>query len=160
MRSCSRLRPDYCRDFNIIDQVKGNFCPVMSLAFPTCVFKNFFIRFDEDLTTAEDYDFLMRCVSICGVKNIKQVVAIYRKWRNYENSSTCEAKDKWIYNHNKINKKMASIPFVLFKNDLISLSKENNMDFIISKIEALENSNSWKITAPLRFIINFLKRFF
>ena len=155
MRSCSRLKNDYCRDFDIIDQLKINFCPIMSLAFPTCVFKNFFIKFDEDLTTTEDYDFLMRCVSVCGVRDIKQVVAIYRKWRNYENSYTCETRDKWIENQNKINEKIKLMPFILFKSDLesINLTKENIISKLVSKIKKLRDS-----TSPLRDIINFLKR--
>ena len=100
----------FCTDFFLIDELTRNYCPLMSLAFPSYAFKVLNVRFDEELTTTEDWDFLMRMAFICGVENEKAVTSVYRNWLNTENSQTLHKKEEWNQNYEKIVERFKTIP--------------------------------------------------
>ena len=89
----------YCREFSIENEMTMNFCPLMGQCFPLYAFRELDIKFDESLDTTEDWDYLMRCAAICGVVDIKHVVAIYRLWKGAENSHTEHSKKIWDDNY-------------------------------------------------------------
>jgi hypothetical protein len=96
----------YFKNFDWEKQYEINYCPAHSLAFPTYAFNNLGIRFDESLSTTEDWDFLMRTVEVCGVFDIQEATGIYRIWIDAENSSSLHSKEEWNENYKKIKKKM------------------------------------------------------
>ena len=102
LATASAIRNIYCKDFEFVTQLSQNFCPTMSLAFPSYVFSLFGVRFDETLSTTEDWDFLMRCAFFCGVSNSPTVTSIYRKWVNAQNSNTLHNKEEWNKNYRAI----------------------------------------------------------
>ena len=88
LRACGAPKPFYCSNFSWLSQLQSNSCPTLSLAFPSYLFQEYGFRFDEMLTTVEDYDFLQRTAHIAGVVDAPVITSIYRKWENVENSST------------------------------------------------------------------------
>lgn len=100
----------FCRDFSISDELTVNSCPLLTLAFPSYAFNIFNIRFDETLTTTEDWDFLMRTAFVTGVANIPVSTCIYRNWLNTENSQTLHSKSEWNTNYHKIVERFKSTP--------------------------------------------------
>lgn len=102
----------YCCDFIMNNQVVYNNCPIMTLAFPAYAYKKLGIKFDETLTTTEDWDFLMRASFVCGVCDSKNVTSIYRFWKNVTNSQALHNEDEWKENYKKIqrNFKKSYIP--------------------------------------------------
>lgn len=108
LATASAIRNIYCKDFEFVTQLSQNFCPTMSLAFPSYVFSIFGVRFDETLSTTEDWDFLMRCAFICGVSNSQTVTSIYRKWVNAQNSGTLHNKEEWNKNYRAIQNRFLS----------------------------------------------------
>lgn len=102
--SISGFNNVYCRDFLIHNQIIYNNCPIMSLAFPAYSYKKFGIKFNEELNTTEDWDFLMRTSFICGVCDSPTVTSIYRFWKNIQNSQTLHNQDEWIENCKNIQK--------------------------------------------------------
>ena len=108
VRACSSLNPMYCEPFSWPRQMHCNNCPPVGLAFPTAVFQQLGIIFDETLTTTEDWDYLQRVAILSGVTDIKTVTCIYRWWVNTESSQTVHSKTEWSYNCELIHKKMRS----------------------------------------------------
>lgn len=110
--SISAFNNVYCRDFIMKNQIVYNNCPIMSLAFPAYSYKKLGIKFNEELNTTEDWDFLMRTAFVCGVCDSKNVTSIYRFWKNVQNSQTLHDEDEWTENCKKIQRgfKKFSIP--------------------------------------------------
>ena len=104
---------EFCRDFVLRDELKSNVCPPVSLAFPAYSFHENGIRFDETLTTTEDWDFLVRTALLTGVSNNKTPTSIYRLWRNAENSKTMHSEIEWEDNYCTILKKFNDCPVVI-----------------------------------------------
>jgi glycosyltransferase involved in cell wall biosynthesis len=105
----------YCVDFNLLKQLSLNFCPTMSYACPSYTFQKLGIRFNENLTTTEDWDFLMRTAFISGVSDSSQVTSIYRIWKNSENSQTVHSNQEWKVNEKIIKHQFNQTPIVLPK---------------------------------------------
>lgn len=120
-RACGIIDNVYCRDFNYIAQLSNNFCPVMSLAFPAFAFQKMGIKFDETLTTTEDWDFLMRTVAICGVANSSEVTSLYRRWINLHNANTQHSANEWRRNYEQIRLKMSRDYLLLAPEDVSAL---------------------------------------
>jgi glycosyltransferase involved in cell wall biosynthesis len=103
----------YCEDFDFLRQANFNNCPSMGLAFPAEVFRDYGLRFDETLTTYEDWDFLMRSCQICGVVNTGIPTSIYRLWEGAENSYSAHCQDEWEKNRRASQKKLLEHPILL-----------------------------------------------
>lgn len=103
----------FCRDFVLTDELTLNTCPLMTLAFPSYAYKVLNIRFDETLTTTEDWDFLMRTTFVCGIENIGNVTSVYRNWLNAENSQSAHNEQEWMDNYNRIVSRFKSTPVLL-----------------------------------------------
>lgn len=102
--SISPFNNVYCRDFIMNNQIVYNNCPIMTLAFPAYAYKVFGIKFNEELNTTEDWDFLMRTSFLCGVCDSQNVTSIYRFWENIQNSQTLHNEEEWMENCKKIQK--------------------------------------------------------
>lgn len=111
--STSKFKTEYCRNFDFAEQFVTNYCPTFGLAFPSDAYKVKGIRFDESLTTTEDWDFLMRTALCCGVADEPVVTGIYRKWINAENSATLHNELEWKKNYIRIQKNLLQGPFNL-----------------------------------------------
>lgn len=113
LRACGPPQNNFCVDFHSIKQLYGNSCPVLGLAFPLNPFREMGIRFDETLDTTEDWDFLMKMSSICGVVDIKEPTSMYRIWENAENSHSIHAQEEWDNNRKKILNRFRKKPILL-----------------------------------------------
>ena len=103
----------YPQEFDLFEHMAGNRTPNVGLAFPRHAFQVFKVQFDEDLTTTEDWDFLMRTVAFCGMANSPAVVAVYRLWENAESSITVHSREEWQQNHEHIWRKLDRTSFIL-----------------------------------------------
>ena len=115
LRAIDGFKNTYCVDFNLLTQLNINSCPTMSYACPKAAFEQLNMRFNENLTTTEDWDFLMRMALITGVSNSKKVTSIYRKWKNLEDSHILHSKREWEYNHQIIKNQFNLVPIALPK---------------------------------------------
>jgi hypothetical protein len=148
-----------------------NKCPIHSLAFPRWIYHSYGLRFDEKLTTTEDWDFIMRAAFICGVGEKSEVTGIYRWWQNSYSSRVEHDQNEWLLNRNKIEKKFRKLYYVIppkgveqmldvqielertqHKLNLMRNAFEERV-LCTRKLIAIRdmlNSFSWKLTAPLR----------
>ena len=92
----------YCSDYDLVYQLKSNRCPLMTLAFPLFLFKKMGYTFNEALNVTEDWDFFMRMSFLCGVSDIRNSTAVYRFWKNMENSATLHSQEEWSATYRKI----------------------------------------------------------
>lgn len=117
---CAMSTPDtcYCADFKFFDQLSINSCPLCTLAFPAYVFKKWGIRFDESLTTTEDWDYMMRIAFLTGVADSDEITFLYRIWTNAENSYTLHNKEEWDRNYKKIVERYVDTPMIMPKGSL------------------------------------------
>ena len=103
----------YCCDFDYMNQLRLNKCPFCALAFPAYVYKKLGLRFDETLTTTEDWDFLMRSVFLTGVADSSEITFLYRNWLNAENSTSLHAQEEWRKNSNYVVRRFSKTPFIM-----------------------------------------------
>lgn len=104
---------EFCDDYNYILQLDTNHCPIMGLAYPRYSFSDLGLRFDESLTTTEDWDYLLRAATLCGVADASEATSIYRLWKNAENSSSLHKKIEWDKNRTRVIQKIGESPYVL-----------------------------------------------
>jgi glycosyltransferase involved in cell wall biosynthesis len=118
-KSCSQARASswptliWPSDFDQIDHLSDNYSPFMSVAFPAEVFRKCQLRFDEALSTTEDWDFIVRTSLLCGVSTSPNVTAIYRWWTNGESSAFLHKREEWVSNRERIIQKIDSHPILL-----------------------------------------------
>lgn len=112
-RATAAYGTECCHDFELIEQLDCNMCPLLGLAFPTLYFRKYGIIFDEALTTTEDWDYLMRVSFLAGVTNVKLPTSVYRLWENAENSVTKHSKAEWDKNKEIIQHKHLNMPVLL-----------------------------------------------
>lgn len=108
----------YCRDFKFWDELFVNTSPLCALAFPAYAFKELGIRFDETMTTTEDWDYLMRCAFLTGVANSSEVTFLYRHWLNAESSATVHSRAEWDSNYARIVENFVQTPMVMHSGAL------------------------------------------
>ena len=113
LRAISAFDKRFCTDFSWKKQLHTNYCPLMSLAFPTYVYKKMGQRFDISLEVTEDWDFLLRTASFCGVENEASVTAVYRLWKNASNSYTKHGADYWRARYQKITERNQQLMILL-----------------------------------------------
>ena len=107
----------YCYDFNVAEEARKNRCPLMGLAFPGFLFREFGKVFDETLATTEDWDYLMRFAYLLGVVDIKSPTSIYRNFANGSNSVAMHKQSEWNQNYAKIIDKGRFMPKILMPAD-------------------------------------------
>ncbi|QFP62250.1 methyltransferase domain-containing protein [Brucella anthropi] len=161
----------YPSEFDLFDHLRENATPPVSVAFPRGVFENLNITFDENLTTTEDWDFMMRAILVVGVESSSKVTSIYHWWLGAEQSSrTDHGQEEWINNHHTILQKMDSIPLILPPKSAGKIRKlveetkrykstgwSLRSDTLLNVISVLD-STSWRVSFPLRFFKSLLTR--
>lgn len=101
-----RLDLPYDVEFSFAKHLVANQSPFMSLAFPRALFSEFGVTFDEQLTTTEDWDYLLRSVATVGVADSPCVTAVYRRWPTQSTSYTLHSRQEWLANRDAVDRKM------------------------------------------------------
>lgn len=112
-RSKSGYSADYPETFDLFDHLVENRSPLHSLAFPRSLYRELGFRFDETLTTAEDWDFIIRTAPLAGVACSSEVTCIYRRWENAASSYTEHDQQEWTANYRHTLRKIDAVPLLL-----------------------------------------------
>jgi glycosyltransferase involved in cell wall biosynthesis len=121
----SEVAAQYPANFNLIAHLTGNHTPNMSVAFPINKIKRANIFYDETLDTAEDWDFMMRCLSFSGLVDVQVPSSIYRKWKNSSTSQTEHDRKIWIANAKKIQDRIQSLNFEISDYEIFGQDQIN-----------------------------------
>lgn len=113
LRAIGTIERLYPPSFDAVAHLIGNESPTTTLAFPRAAFRDLGLRFDESLTTAEDWDFLLRISAICGVASSDQVAGLYRWWQGGEEcSQTAHGPEEWRDNYLRILRKQDDLALI------------------------------------------------
>jgi 2-polyprenyl-3-methyl-5-hydroxy-6-metoxy-1,4-benzoquinol methylase len=99
--------------FDILEHLRGNHTPPVTVAFPRGAFHDLGIQFDEVLTTTEDWDYIMRVALMVGVSSSSAVTSVYRWWETGESSRSLHSQAEWDRNYATIINKMDAVPLLL-----------------------------------------------
>ena len=112
-RSTSWFKMEWPATYDAVAHLYQNHTPFMSMAFPAALFHDLELRFNESLSTTEDWEFANRAAMLCGVVTSSDVTSIYRWWTNTESSSFLHAPKEWEDNRERILQKLNSQPILL-----------------------------------------------
>ena len=112
-RATSWFKMEWPAVYDPLRHLYENLSPFMTIAFPLGAFRRLGFRFDETLTTAEDWDLTTRMVMLCGVRTSLEVTAIYRWWTNAESSLFVHEPKQWVANRQYVLDKLNARPIVL-----------------------------------------------
>lgn len=178
VRTVGSIQKVYPSEFDIFDHLRANYTPNTAIAFPRGVFHDLGMRFDDLLTTTEDWDFIMRAAVVVGVASSPEVTCIYNWWMQGESSRTVHRQREWDSNNGRIVRKLDSSALILPEGsatrirDIMSerdsaLSEaaaataaavaaasrpapvERDLH-LLDDIARILESRSWKVSAPLR----------
>lgn len=111
--SSGPILPEYPARFDLIDHLGDNYTPCMSVAYPRELIHAFDMSFDETLTTAEDYDFMMRAYFLCGISESEEITCVYRRWQKRTNSAIQHKPEEWLNNRRRIFEKHDTLSVLL-----------------------------------------------
>ena len=121
LRADSTVENRYCRPFDLVAHLSDNNTPISCVAIPTFCYQRLGIRFDDELTTAEDWDFIMRCILTVGVYDTHQLTFVYRLWNGTDSSHTVHQQDEWDSNRRRICDKLDQMPILTNRRQLLQL---------------------------------------
>ncbi len=179
IRSSGPIRKIYPSEFDILEHLRQNHTPNTAIAFPRGVFHDLGMRFDSELTTTEDWDFIMRAVLRVGVASSPEITCIYHWWTRAESSRTVHDEAEWDRNNGRIVRKLDSRPLLLpegYASRLRAVLAERDAavaqleaflggrrdvhvegggsptvrDLLLGDVVDILESRSWRLTAPLR----------
>ncbi|MCS7482118.1 methyltransferase domain-containing protein [Umezawaea endophytica] len=171
------LTPTYATRFDMVKHIRQNETPFHCFAFPRVLVEMGF-RFDESLTVCEDWEFLVRAASFCGVHDTEEMTSIYNKWSE-KSSSHAVATDEWLVMRSMVHVALDEKPLLLPPGSVRSLDRRLEREEVLQRrIDALEGelaavraqlahteqvstnahfalselraSTSWKVSAPVR----------
>lgn len=172
----------YPETFDLLDHLVENRSPLHSLAFPRSLYRDLGYRFDNELTTAEDWDFIVRVAPIAGVATSPEPTCIYRRWENGDHSAIAHDQDEWDFNYRKTLRKLDAAPILMpvgttkklrnmsreveqlkaevrrlsnapVRPEILADDSESQYEEALRwRLHELLRSRSWRWTAPLRAI--------
>ncbi len=126
LRADSTVENRYCTPFDLVAHLNDNSTPISCVAIPSFCYHSLGLRFDDDLTTAEDWDFIMRCILTVGVYDTRQLTFVYRLWNGADSSHTAHRQDEWDSNRRRICNKLDEIPILTTRRRLLQMSVQTH----------------------------------
>jgi GT2 family glycosyltransferase len=174
IRAVGPLSNPYPAHFDLFAHMGRNHTPFMAYAFPGSLFRDLGLRFDESLDICEDWDFELRVALLVGVASTPEMTAVYRRWTGGSSSASLHDEDEWRRTEQAILAKIDALPH-LFPPGSIAAIREAAMqgqERVEREIRALvernreleehalrmEQSQSWRLTRPLRAASRWLRR--
>ncbi|MGH3756570.1 methyltransferase domain-containing protein [Actinophytocola sp.] len=173
------MTPTYATRFDLARHIRQNETPFHCFAFPRSLVDLGF-AFNEALTVCEDWQFLVRAASVCGVVDTGRMTSIYNKWADNTSAQAASAQE-WFAMRSVAHIALDEQPLLLPPGSARALDrtleKVETQERWIAKLEddlaatrlaladlqevsnnahhaldELRSSTSWKFSAPLRLV--------
>ena len=151
-RAVGAVELPYPPEFDLADHLRVNLTPFMAYAFP----RGFFVAFggaDEQLEVCEDWELAMRAASVLGVDDSPAVTALYRRWDSGDDSYSRHDSVTWNAAMLRVREILDSVPLVLPPGSASKLAELAGLRGTRQELSAVYGSSSWRITAPLRGLV-------
>lgn len=181
----SPLAATFTTSFDLVRHIRQNETPFHCFAFPAALV-DLGYSFNERVTVCEDWDFLIRAASLCGVDDTGYVTSIYNKWAN-KSSADLVAGDEWNVMRSYIHVELDRQPLLLPPGSVRALDRlGERAEEDARRIQALEHalaqananladhaqvsynahaaldemrhSTSWRVSTPVRGIGKVFRR--
>lgn len=181
----SPLSATFTSSFDLVRHIRQNETPFHCFAFPATLV-DLGYTFNERVTVCEDWDFLIRAASLCGVADTGNVTSIYHRWSDSNSADTVDS-DEWNVMRSFIHIELDRQPLVLPPGSIRALDRlGERVEEDASRIQALEHaladanasladhaqvssnahaaldeirhSTSWRMSAPVRGIGKVLRQ--
>ena len=156
IKATGPLEKMYLKPFNVLENAHVNICPPSSIAYPTKEIKEAGLRFDENLDTQEDWDFMMRSAFKLGITEELEITSIYRWWIKGESSRTQHSEKIWALNRAYVLNKFNNLSVSLQPGWLIEEQIPRSESLITRQIFEIVDSKIWKVaqffTKPKRIL--------
>lgn len=117
----------YPAEFSFIDHLHENFTPYMSLAYPREAFHKFGLRFDENLTVLEDYDFMMRAYGLFGIVTSAEITVTHRGWNKGYPSTLIHSQQELLDNMKVIHHKLDQGIIILSGGEMAEIRERSGL---------------------------------
>lgn len=173
------LAPVYAAEFDLIRHLRQNETPFHCFAFPRALLDLGF-SFDENLTVCEDWQFLVRAASWCGVHDTERMTCVYNKWAADASAHAVSA-EEWGVMRSFVHVALDERPLLLPPGSVRALDAaaarseedQRELERLRQRIAALETeleehkrvslnahqaidelkqSTSWRVSSPIRAI--------
>ncbi len=163
-RAQSWFQPIWAANYDAVEHLYTNNTPFMTIAFPGALFRQLGLRFDETLTTLEDWHLTTNAASLCGVHSVPEITSIYRWWTNAGSSLFEHATSEWVDNRARVIDEGSMRPILLPRGSRASIvattdrmhALEREVIALYREREALQqlwSSRSWHLAKPLRWLL-------
>lgn len=161
----SKPAREYALDFDFLEHLEDNRTPSCGYAVPRSLVCDLGHRWDESLSVLEDWEFLLRAASLCGVEGVHTIASLVRIWQGGERSTTLHDEEEWEAARAEVIAKVDSMPLLLSRNSMTrlvgllrsekSLTAENlglgeALDATRRELTDVRESTSWKMTEVAR----------
>lgn len=121
----------------------------------------------EDLDVLEDWELLLRLAPLCGVVETGTVAATYHRWAH--DSRVAVGDDRWQATRAAVLAERDAEPLLLPPGSVATLVAQQEaaqqlreargaLTAARARLAALEASTSWRVTAPLRAVLDRVRR--
>lgn len=153
-RAMSWPKAEYPVGFDQLAHLRVNYSPFMSWAFPHQLFTQFGFRFDEELLVCEDWDMILRGSLLCGVEEISELTAIYRRWQGRDSSYTIHSQEEWRASEQRVIDKLNASVLLLGAGTVPEvrwmLENIDENDVARMQLHGLVHSRAWRLARPIR----------
>jgi len=185
-RAISGIKALYPERFDLVAHIVENRTPLHSIAFPRTLYSEMNYRFDPQLSTAEDWDFIIRVSQVAGVACSSAIGCIYRLWKCGDNSAAAHDQFEWSSNYLRTLRKIDDLPLLLPPGSAIKVRRmftelerlhipldvrqedpasgvleiddAARLEQLRQRYHELVTSKSWRLSSPLRVLKHMLRR--
>lgn len=117
LRPAGPLQSYYAPRFSLAQHLAANQSPTLGWVLPRWLVHVAGLRFDDTMTTTEDWELLLRAAELAGVTDTGRATSIYRRYAERESSRTLHADDEWQRNQEEIERRTDARPVLLPAGD-------------------------------------------
>lgn len=145
VRALHSLVFPYSERYNLAEHLVSNGTPNMAVAIPRGAFTEYGLRFDDTLSTHEDWELVTRAASLFGTDSEPECTALYHWWLTEESSRTVQTDSDREHNVAEVRRRQAA-DGVLFLGEDVETLRESMQGLTAARAELAEQRASAELS--------------